>query len=251
MATHGRYARLCEALTCFLWQTYHDRELVILNNHPVPLHFDHPLVRIYNEPKYPTLGHCRQRLLELAGGNLIRTWDDDDLYLPWAVLQGVGYINAAGNECDSWKPARSWYLNSRDPGNWRLADNTMEASITFRKASVEKVGYKLSGGDEHLPLITELAQVIGAVGWFASYGYRWGWGEWHISGSLGSSNTEDRTRTWQKYNHDVRPDVPLVPADLTEILEKWATKIPPLDRSIWRQQCSLPSSRLSLSPETV
>ena len=34
MATHGRHSRVCESLSCFLSQTYENRELVILNEHP-------------------------------------------------------------------------------------------------------------------------------------------------------------------------------------------------------------------------
>src|SRR5687768_14508500 len=112
MATHGRYEKVCETLACFLDQDYPHRELVILNNHPVPLEYDHPLVRIYNEPKYPSLGHCRDRLLELARGEFVRTWDDDDLYLPWTLSQGVGHIPV---DAAAWKPARSWWVNGDSP----------------------------------------------------------------------------------------------------------------------------------------
>ena len=59
-------------------------ELIILNNHPVPLICHLPQVTIINEPGYPSLGDCRNRLLELATGEYVRTWDDDDLYLPTA-----------------------------------------------------------------------------------------------------------------------------------------------------------------------
>ena len=57
---------------------------IILNNHPEPLKCDLPQVQIYNEPGYETLGDCRNRLLELASGEFVRTWDDDDLYMPWS-----------------------------------------------------------------------------------------------------------------------------------------------------------------------
>lgn len=251
MATYGRYSRVCEALACFLAQSYPNRELIILNNHPEPLFCPYGRVTIYNEPKYPTLGHCRQRLLELARGELCRTWDDDDLYLPWAIMQGYSYLTAMHPEADAWKPKRSWFIDTRDPVKWKLVENAMEASITFRTEAVRKVGYRLSGGDEHVPLLEGLKIASDEVGSFASYGYRWGWGEWHISGSLGSDTIESRTRTWKEHNLDVRPGRPLVPADLTAILEKWSTKIDELAVANWRAQCRLPSSPLSSSPATA
>ena len=50
MGTYGRYSVACEALACFLQQTrLSEATLLIYNQHPIPLRFDHPRVRIVNE----------------------------------------------------------------------------------------------------------------------------------------------------------------------------------------------------------
>jgi len=227
MATYGRYSRVCEALACFLAQDYEDRELVILNNHHVPLYFDHPLVKIINEPGHETLGHCRQRLLDFADGEFLRTWDDDDLYTPWAISQGV---EAIGNG-EAWKPTRSWATDG--PETFHLRHNAFEASTTWRTDFVKRYGYQLTAGDEHKLLLRAANMATDEVGYWASYVYRWGCGEWHISGSLGSGTVADRTYTWIQNNQDVRRDQPLVPANLLPWWRKLVRQVPAELQNAW------------------
>lgn len=210
MATHGRHGRACESLACFLNQDYPDRELVILNSHPVPLVFDHPLVRIYNEGAgFQTLGHCRNRLLELARGPLVKDWDDDDLNLPHSISLGVQMIG----DHPAWKPSHSWFMNG---GEITLAANSLEGSITWRTDAVRAVGYANTAGTEHDPLLTGIKIAEDDVGAQTPFIYRWGCGGWHLSGSIGSGTEGQRTKTWREMNQDVKPDVPLMPADLSK-----------------------------------
>lgn len=230
MATHGRYKRVCQALTMFLMQDYENAELIILNNHPVPLRFDHPRVRIYNEPKYTTLGDCRNRLLELATGELVRTWDDDDWYLPWTLSQGVAWI--CGNL--AWKPTRSWFTNGGSM--FALKGNALEASILFRTEAVKRFGYKSAGGDEHSPLLDGLGDQIRhrELGVWASYTYTWGIGSFHISGSLGSDTVENRTAVWKKQNNDHGDGQPLQLVDLNHLWERMADYVDPELKEEWK-----------------
>lgn len=231
MATHGRYSKVCETLTCFLQQTYPNRELVILNNHPVPLRFVHPLVRILNEPGHPSLGHCRTRLLTLAEGEFIRTWDDDDLYLPWTLMQCYENIGDAA----AWKPARSWFLNGNDLP--RLCGNAMEASILFRTEAVRKHGYGAGCcGDEHLTLLHGVARHDGGIqqkemGIWSSYGYRWGQGMHHASGAM-HVPADQRTAAWMRKNQDISHE-PLVPADMTRWWGKISDAVPEEEKAEW------------------
>jgi hypothetical protein len=49
MGTYGRHALACEALACFLQQSaISEATLLIYNQHPAPLRFDHPRVRVVN-----------------------------------------------------------------------------------------------------------------------------------------------------------------------------------------------------------
>lgn len=217
MATHGRVRWVQDALSCFLMQDYPTRELIILNNHPTPLVFSHPLVTIRNETGHLTLGHCRKKLVELARGDFVRTWDDDDLYLPWSIRQGVEQLE---QPYAAFKPQRSWFSQSMD--HFELIENVFEAAILALAHVAKKYGYKASGGDEHEPLLHGIVESGGEkhveFGCLTGYIYRWGWGTWHISGSLGNESLEARTDEWVKRNQDAGDGKsPLIPSDLTPV----------------------------------
>ena len=225
-STYGRLSKLNEAVSCFLDQDYENKKLIILNNHPTPLICDLPQIIVYNEPIYPTLGDCRNRLIELADGDFIRTWDDDDLYMPWTLSQGIKYIK----DSPAWKPKKSWFwLKEKNP---ELAENVFEAAILIRIDIAKKYGYlKSSGGNEHETLCKGIEKEGGCsnddLGDLASYVYRWGWGSWHISGSLGSNTIENRTKTWCEHNNDVQNGI-IRKVDLSEYWSHFPTWNPNL-----------------------
>lgn len=201
-ATRGRLRVLQEAVACYLAQDYENKEMVILNNHPVPLELDNSLtgkgIRIVNEAIYPNLGSCRIRMLELANGEYIRTWDDDDLYLPWAISQGMENIGSFV----AFKPKKSW--DSRKNSIYTLGENVYEASITFRADHARLYGYQPTGGDEHDPLMKSLDNSNCLVKDVKpSYCYRWDSGLFRISGTLGNGDVETRTKNWEKANQDI------------------------------------------------
>lgn len=204
-ATYGRYSRLTEAVNCFINQDYKNKELIILNNHPVPLFTELPQVKIYNEPKYPTLGDCRNRLLELANGEYMQIFDDDDAYAPQTLRFGIENIK----NYTAWKPSRSWFWQKNKP--LELTGNTFEASILIKTEFVRKIGYKKSMGDESKYIIAELSKnnllKERDLGLQSPYIYRWGWGEWHASGSLGNGTVEERTKSWIEHNQDIGDQV--------------------------------------------
>ncbi|HUS88004.1 MAG TPA: glycosyltransferase [Desulfosporosinus sp.] len=223
-ATYGRYTVLTEAISCFLAQDYPNKELIILNNHPAKLICDLPEVIIYNEPGYPTLGDCRNRLLDLAEGEFVRTWDDDDLYLPWAISQGILMIP---DNAPAWKPLRSWGWQVKEDRIY-LGGNKYEASWTTRIEIAKKYGYiSNSGGNEHNKLEEGIRKEggiprmdVGASG--ASYVYRWGSGLCRISGSLDKTknNIAERTERWKKQNDDHGDGKPIKPVSLIKYWER-------------------------------
>ena len=145
MGTYGRYGLACEALACFLQQSrISQATLLIYNQHPVPLRFDHPKVRIVNETPPPgSLRYVRQRMHELAdpAAELIHWWDDDDLYLPWHLDDCLAHIG----DNFAWKPASSWTSlrnvefsrhKNRFEGSWVLrADYVKTAPLDTHAAS--------------------------------------------------------------------------------------------------------------------
>ena len=217
-ATYGRYTQLCRALSCWLDQDYPHKELVILNTHPEPVTTPFPGVRVYNEPDHNDLGSCRNRLLELAAGEYINTWDDDDWWFPWHLSQAMARIGDA----PGWKPARSWFYHGHK-NTLEPAGNAFEASIVFRKDAVVKKGYRAGQGDEHSPLL-EIPITVEEVGpERMSYVYTWGAGMHHASGSLGSDLPLDvRVKQWKEAHQDTGAGKPLeyVSMDFLKLLRE-------------------------------
>jgi hypothetical protein len=140
MGTYARHALASEALACFLQQSsLSQATLLIYNQHPVPLKFDHPRVRIVNEaPPAGSLRFIRRRMLDLADpdANYIHFWDDDDLYLPWHLEDCLKHIGSHV----AWRPSPCWmlmgdvtfsrHLNSRFEGSWMFrADYLQRAPL--------------------------------------------------------------------------------------------------------------------------
>lgn len=220
-ATCGRFSVLREAIACFVAQDYENRELVILNNHPNPLCYEGPMapkIRIINEPGHPTLGHCRNRLLQLARGQWVRTWDDDDLYLPWTISQGAKGIG----EAPAFKARQSWFSTKNE--KCELAENVFEAAMLVRADVARKYGYRNALGDEHAPMLAGIDAEGGCkiedFGLLSSYVYRWDTGLQHASGTLGRGTVEDRTAEWLAKNADAGGDAPLTPADVAPYWRK-------------------------------
>lgn len=87
MPTYGRPEFLGEAVAMFLAQDYPEAELVLLND-CVGQDFQcsAPRVRVVNAAeRYPTLGEKRNAAIEMAAGQVIAVWDDDDIHLPWRL----------------------------------------------------------------------------------------------------------------------------------------------------------------------
>ena len=92
MPTYGRPDYVNESVKMFMDQDYPQdrRELIILNDCPgqiftTGLSDEHNIKIINKNERYSTLGKKRNAALDLAKGDLIAVWDDDDIYLPWRL----------------------------------------------------------------------------------------------------------------------------------------------------------------------
>lgn len=84
-ATYGRPKVLEEAVESFLRQDYEgQKELIILNDFEKhKLYYDHPEIKIYNlDQKIYPLGKKFNETVKLCSGEILFTWEDDDIYLP-------------------------------------------------------------------------------------------------------------------------------------------------------------------------
>ena len=83
--TYGRVEYLQEALYSFINQdNLEDSQLVIVNDYPLQtLIFDHPNVKIFNlKETFKTIGEKDNFAIEQCDGDVIVTFDDDDIALP-------------------------------------------------------------------------------------------------------------------------------------------------------------------------
>jgi hypothetical protein len=219
MGTYGRYCLVQEALACFLMQTVTwQATLLIFNQHPVPLRFDHPRVRIINEEfSGGSLRFIRQRMLELAdpAADFIHWWDDDDLYLPWHLEDCLNHIE----NYVAWKPASSW-VSERNV-KFACQKNRFEASWLFRSEYLTSAPIHTHPAYTDHPVTLQIEEsgqlATTELGGRTSYIYRWDTGTQHLSGygSGDEAAQRDNIKCWRRHSHDVRTDGQLLPADMT------------------------------------
>jgi glycosyltransferase involved in cell wall biosynthesis len=101
MPTHNRRAFIGLALACFDAQTYPSRELVVIDDGSDPvgdLLEGRPGVRYARISTRITLGAKRNLACEIAQGDLIAHWDDDDWYNPRRLSEQIAPLLA--QQCD-------------------------------------------------------------------------------------------------------------------------------------------------------
>src|SRR4051812_23464981 len=95
--TFARERCLPGLYACFAEQTHADRELLVLDDSPAPSRFFTGLgdarVRYIHAAERQTIGEKRNRLVAMATGDVIASFDDDDYYAPGylaAMLEALG-----------------------------------------------------------------------------------------------------------------------------------------------------------------
>jgi hypothetical protein len=97
--TYLRPRQLGHMLQCFLRQDYADRELVILDDAGQYGDLAGDRWRLISTAnRFPSLGEKRNAAAGYVSPSVeaLAVWDDDDLYLPWALSASVAALAAAG-----------------------------------------------------------------------------------------------------------------------------------------------------------
>ncbi len=194
--TYGRFSRLAQAVRCFLRQDYPARRLIILNDALVPVRLGAacgvPVAVVNTRPRFATLGHKRQALLQMAETPLVAHWDDDDICLPWHLSQCVERLLAHPSAACA-KPQSAW-LGVGPPGRWRLRGvrrNVYEAQMVFRRSrALELGGYGMLDSGQAKVLLEAFRRCGELHTWGprlcdVSYVYRWGDENAHVSAGGG------------------------------------------------------------------
>jgi hypothetical protein len=93
--TYCRPDLLEEAIESFHKQKHKNKELIILNdNNKINLIYEHENVKVFNfKNRFKTLGDKRNASLDIASGDILMTWDDDDIHLPSRIFDTISSID--------------------------------------------------------------------------------------------------------------------------------------------------------------
>ena len=208
MGTYGRHSMASEALSCFLDQDYSNRELIIINQHPVPLIFNHPLVKIYNvdASSLTSLQAIRRKGMELATGDYIHFWDDDDLMLPNHLSTYVKYYN--NNQV--WKPFQ--VLMSTYNTDYSIVSSNMEATHLINKEFALSIPTGKHDCDDHslFAEISDKLKVEVLPHSDITYIYRWANNSYHLSGAYGCKTMGERIQLSRESCTDSGEERPMI-----------------------------------------
>lgn len=200
MATCGRH-ELCErAVGMFLAQNYENKTLVILQNSAREVTLDRGLtadqrgqIRLINRSGYSNLGAIYEDSLNFVpfDTDVICFWDDDDIYLPNHISEGVaGYEFAQQLNDGIWayKPMRSLF---HDGSQISLQQNMFEPSWFVNADAIRKYKFNYTTGSQHnhwtTPLIDE-SRVLVINEAPSTFCYTWGNDVFKTSGDIDSAD---------------------------------------------------------------
>jgi hypothetical protein len=202
--THSTFL-MNEAVESFLNQSIPggvDRELIVLNDTPNQrIEYDHPKVKIINlDERMPTLSDKLVRMIEVAQGDFLCRWDDDDINLPWRLKFSLEKLLECGQ--DEWRPSNYWY----DDGDLHHVDRPGNTHVMalWKRSILDRIGgypAGLSGNEDqafnkrvHEIGIREHGDHLAIADIF--YLYRWGVSHWHLSGQADWSSPSPHQGHW-------------------------------------------------------
>lgn len=209
MATCGRHKCLERSVRLFLNQDYSNKELIIYNNSEVPLVLDKQYDNIklinccYNlssGERYKNLGEIYTDAIKFVSKNTdcIIFWDDDDLFLPNHISEGIKGLNEALTiNKIAYKPKRSFNKYQSEP--LTLVENTLEPSIFTLSNHILKHGFSNVTTEQHLkwvnPLVTDNLIYVKEDG-IPTLIYNWGdtFFTFKTSGDFGNPDNFDNYR---------------------------------------------------------
>lgn len=156
--TAGRHAVLERAVRCFIDQDYDGNiTLLIYNNSPVnqqlsdiplkknrSIHLINNSIDLQTSRPYECVGAIFRDALTFVMDNpkVITHFDDDDIFLPWHISEGVkGYNKALKQKKLAYKPHYSYFWWD---GRVELLHNTLEPSFFLDLNFLRRVGYRQS-----------------------------------------------------------------------------------------------------------
>lgn len=200
--TYGRPHLLNEVVKCFIDQDYENKELIILNDQKeVNYVTDLKNISIINHPsRFASLGAKRNYLHELAKGDYIFIWDDDDLYLPWHMSSLINAFEIfAPADTDMVKNRFTYMSRNNKKYSVMEAKYGFFSGLCIKKSYSDRkqFNYNLNRGED-IEYITD-AKIFLVKNIISSYIYRWGLDIYHISAFRG-----DQREIWTRCDEYVK-----------------------------------------------
>lgn len=166
MPTWNRRAFIPAAIDCFLRQTYENRELVILDDGEEQIEDlipKDPRIRYFFENRRRITGDKRNRVNELAQGELICHWDDDDWSAADRIEFQVALLKKSGKPVTGFGTLLFWDIASGKVKRYRAASNNYVCgtSLCYRKDFWQihrfKPRHESSDNDFVYPIVRHIA----------------------------------------------------------------------------------------------
>lgn len=169
-------------------------KFILVNNH----------LNLKTQKPYETLGDIYTDILSFIPEDcdIINFMDDDDVFLPNHVEEGVKGIQRGG--LLAYKPQKSWYRHGK---RISLVENTLEPSIFVMSTHLRKYGFSSETTAQHLqwvnPLVTEHQIFVDPSG-PATYICDWSQGipTFKTSGDPNNPNNFTNYSNWSKDSGD-------------------------------------------------
>jgi len=221
-------------LSQFNIQSYPNKELILFNTdteYPYELGINDDRITIVNNSidyitnvNYTNRGDICRDAITHATGDYFMLMDDDDIYLPWYVQQGVEMIEKVGT--DAWKPQKSFFASQTQLD---LVMNTMEASVIVKMDRIREIGFRNDlTGYEGLSWYTRLRDERQLDEWYPDYvpSYCFNWGDpGEVAGhkQSGDINNPDNFENHKKASgdHAKSPLFPISPLELMEVYKPY------------------------------
>lgn len=199
--TGGSLRLLAEAVEAFRQQTYADRELIIHNDTPGVEYVCHVpgVVVVNHHERMPTLSDKIQAMVDMASGDYMCRWDDDDISLPHRLEYSFLRLMRAGTL--EWRPINYWYCpeghqweHVSRPGNTHIMALWHRALLDQLPGGTYPA--KMSGWEDQA--FNQLADATGHTKPVevpvedVTYLYRWGVSNRHLSGHGGGPERMQR-----------------------------------------------------------
>lgn len=179
----GRLEELGRSIHCFASQTHSERELVVVHDgggafdrdiHGLLGAYPEQSVQVERAPSGSSLGALRNLSLQLAHGELVCQWDDDDLYHPGRLAAQYRRLEETESDFCFLTDQLHWFLNTDEFfwDDWNVEHwpmNLIQGTMLGRRAMLP--AYPELARGEDTPVLQALYRDGAKLAGLGDHGY--------------------------------------------------------------------------------